>query len=464
MSSHHCTMLLPALCGLLLGAALARPEPGDLKNNPQPLPATRAAPADEIQHRQVQPKNLLEMNTNQRRRYVLRPGRYFFTSHRYPNNYTNNFEQRWIIFGEDRQVLSVDCNYKNDFDVEEHEVCKYDFLRINGVKYCNGREPPSNPVSARKLRVKFKSDFSVTGKGFYCLLIVPGDSETTTTTTTTTTATATTTTAATATTTTAATTSTGTTPPGDQCCGIANRTTRIVGGEETEVNEYPWQVGLVNTGGNRPWCGGTVINNQWVMTAAHCTAGESAGRLQVLLGKHSTNSDNNQIRVNVAQIVSHPKYNTGTALSHDFSLLKLSSTLDFSDIRVAPACLPSGGDFVDVSAIVSGWGTLSSGGSRPDNLMEVTVETMSNAECRGDLGQGRIDASMICADVDDGGKDSCQGDSGGPLVTDVGGRYNLIGVVSWGFGCAVKDNPGVYARITHVSQWIADTTAGASLC
>ncbi|KAF0296009.1 Trypsin-1 [Amphibalanus amphitrite] len=412
-------LLRLTVCCLLLGAALAKPQ----TKAAEPVPLSDKEP---------------------RATYVLQPGQYFFTSPNYPNNYGNDFRRRWVIRGSDGQDVTVQCD---PVDIEFHSSCRYDFLRVNGVKYCGTSPVPA--TSAAELRVVFKTDSSVTASGFYCLVTVPEPGST----------------SGTTAGTTAGTTSGTTQAPGDSCCGVANRVTRIVGGEATEVNEYPWQVGLVNTGNNRPWCGGTVINNQWVMTAAHCTAGESAGNLQVLLRKHNIGSDSNQIRMSVSQIVDHPSYNSRT-LSHDFSLLKLSQTIDFSSLsnQVAPACLPSGGDFVDVDAIVSGWGTLSSGGSRPSVLQDVTVQTMSNAECTSDLGQGQIDSSMICADVDAGGKDSCQGDSGGPLVTDVSGRYTLIGVVSWGYGCADQGSPGVYSRITAVSSWISQTTAGASLC
>ena len=242
---------------------------------------------------------------------------------------------------------------------------------------------------------------------------------------------------------------------------------RIVGGTETAVNEQPWHAALVSVGGSLPFCGGTVINTLWVMTTAHCTEFRDASNTQVLLRKHSACADANQIRRNISQIVDHPSHNS-TTLSHDFSLLKLSQAIDFTALQneVAPACLPFNDCFDDVDAIVSGWGTTlpEDSVSESDVLRSVTVQTMSNAECTSDLGPGEIDFSMICADVDAGGKDSCQGDSGGPLVTEVGGRYTLIGVVSWGNGCADQGSPGVYSRITAVSNWIATTTAGASLC
>ena len=244
---------------------------------------------------------------------------------------------------------------------------------------------------------------------------------------------------------------------------MANRASRIVGGVQTEVNEYPWQAGIVSRGGTRTFCGGTVINDRYVLTAAHCTAGNSASRMDVLLREHRIGTSDGELRFRVERIIDHPSYTSASGSGYDFSLLKLSSTIDFAslDNRVAPACLPTGGEFADAEAIVSGWGTTSSGGSQATALREVTVQTMTNSECRQSYGR-TINDSMLCAA--NPGKDSCQGDSGGPLVTDVSGRYTLIGVVSWGSGCADPDFPGVYARVTEVTSWIQQNTADANLC
>jgi len=202
----------------------------------------------------------------------------------------------------------------------------------------------------------------------------------------------------------------------------------------------------------------------WSAAAARGPDGQSASRLQVLLREHRISSSDGELRYSVSRIIEHPSYTSASGSGYDFSLLRLTSTIDFSslDNKVAPACLPTGGDFVGVDAIVTGWGTTSSGGSQATTLREVTVQTVSNAACN--RAYGRINQSMLCAGSTNGGKDSCQGDSGGPLVTEVSGRYNLIGVVSWGSGCGIRGYPGVYARVTTVLDWINQNTADASLC
>merc|ERR1712037_894730 len=107
---------------------------------------------------------------------------------------------------------------------------------------------------------------------------------------------------------------------------------------------------------------------------------------------------------------------------------------------------------------VTGWGTLSSGGSQPTVLQEVDVTVTTNTACKNAYGSSMITANMICAA--DSGKDSCQGDSGGPMIAPENGRQALIGVVSWGYGCAMEAYPGVYARVTEKMDWIVANTAG----
>ena len=229
---------------------------------------------------------------------------------------------------------------------------------------------------------------------------------------------------------------------------------RIVGGQETEVHEYPWQVGLVSRNGRTPWCGGTLISPTHVLTAAHCTAGESARKLRVLLGEHNI-ADAEFNRVDVAEIIDDPNYES-LSFNSDFAILRLASPVTFSS-AISPACLPAGASqYAGEVATVTGWGTLSSGGNRPTALQEVDVTITTNAVCKNSYGS--ITDVMLCAA--DSGRDSCQGDSGGPLVVEENGRQALVGVVSWGYGCAYAYYPGVYARVTERMDWIKANTAG----
>jgi len=247
-----------------------------------------------------------------------------------------------------------------------------------------------------------------------------------------------------------------------QCrCGVPNRVSRIVGGVETMANEYPWQVGLVFPGRSVPFCGGSVLSSKTILTAAHCTEGKAVDSFQVLVGEHDLTQEDGQQRVEVCSIEEHPGY-TSSNNDHDLSILTLSSPLQMSR-SVSPVCLPPlpPSPYTGVVSTVSGWGTLSSGGSQPDRLMEVNVTVIDNTECRAAYGSTVITDSMICAR--DMGKDSCQGDSGGPLVTlEASGYYSLIGVVSWGYGCANPLYPGVYARVTEDLPWIGQNIRGTT--
>jgi len=265
--------------------------------------------------------------------------------------------------------------------------------------------------------------------------------------------------------------STGGSELSDCKCGLAKRSTRIVGGEVTEVNEYPWQVGIVTARSSSVWCGGSLISNRWILTAAHCTQGESASGIQALLGEHNykDTTETTMVRMGISKIENHPDYNHDKT-NYDFSLLKMKKTISFSDYpHIRPICLPvdATNDYYGFVATVTGWGTLASGGSLSNKLREVDVKVVKNSECKNDYGypSNAITGQMLCANVDGGGKDACQGDSGGPLVTagsgdgvTAGGNYELIGVVSWGAGCAEAAYPGVYARVTKQLDWISDTT------
>merc|ERR1712066_233803 len=249
---------------------------------------------------------------------------------------------------------------------------------------------------------------------------------------------------------------------GSCSCGVNSATsTKIVGGSNAGKNEFPWQVGLVPTYSSRPFCGGTLLSSDTVLTAAHCKHDVNAFR--VSLGDHDiTRSDGEQF-ISPSQWISHPSYNRANQ-NYDFAIVKLSSPVTFTG-SVLPACLPSAANNYDaVTATVTGWGTLSSGGSQPNLLQKVDVNTMTNSACTSSstaYGSGDVSQAMICAASP--GRDSCQGDSGGPLVTREAGRfYSIIGVVSWGYGCAQSTAPGVYARVTDQLSWINSYVSGTT--
>jgi len=238
-------------------------------------------------------------------------------------------------------------------------------------------------------------------------------------------------------------------------CGV--KPTRIVGGSEVTPFSLPWQVAFVNRGSNAgSRCGGILIGDRHVLTAAHCT--RSGGTYDVIVGEHSVTSSSDGTRHSVCSVIDHPNYSSSTN-QYDIAIARLDTPVEIGP-RAVPACLPPtsfGGDFLDDKDMtVSGWGRLTSGGATPTALHSVVVPGISNDACNNAYSAiNPITSDMICAGrVPGGGVDSCQGDSGGPLTYTADGRTYAVGVVSWGVGCAHPDYPGVYCRVTEVLDWI----------
>ncbi|XP_061424523.1 trypsin-3-like [Lethenteron reissneri] len=228
----------------------------------------------------------------------------------------------------------------------------------------------------------------------------------------------------------------------------------IVGGFEVSPNSIKYQVSLQQYGSH--FCGGSLLSSLWVLSAAHCKIAASA--MTVVLGEHSLSLNQGTEQVlKVSKVISHPSYNADT-MNNDVLLIKLQTAASLNSY-VGTVGLPSQGASLSsgTTCRVSGWGnTRASGSSYPDKLMAVDVPVISTTTCNaGSAYGGEITANMVCAGFMAGGKDSCQGDSGGPMVC--GGL--LHGVVSWGYGCAQPNKPGVYARVANFRSWIDQTMA-----
>ncbi|TMS14882.1 JmjC domain-containing protein 8 [Larimichthys crocea] len=221
---------------------------------------------------------------------------------------------------------------------------------------------------------------------------------------------------------------------------------------------WPWQVSLHS----RPYghfCGGSLINDQWVLTAAHCFESTSTVGLEVYLGRDTQRLPNpNEVSRTVSLIIKHPNYNP-SSFNNDMALLKLSSPVRYTNY-IRPVCLAAqSSEFkAKTPCWLAGWGTIGSDVPLPypEKLQQVSVPIVSNTQCSNAYeGIVPITSNMMCAGLDEGGKDTCQGDSGGPMVIKIGSRWVQAGVVSFGAGCALPKYAGVYARVSQYESWIS---------
>merc|ERR1711971_1103229 len=247
-------------------------------------------------------------------------------------------------------------------------------------------------------------------------------------------------------------------------CAPVSSTNRIVGGKEVNPKgKLPYQVMFnpCTAGGLCSLCGGTIVNKKFVITAAHCWDSRDTD-LKVIVGEHSIcdgiNEGGKVIKVKTA--TSHPDYNKQT-MDNDIAVLELSEELTFTD-KIKPACLPSSAtkDFSGTASIISGWGGTIGYGPKDQQpqqpkqcgLKETMVKVLagSDSKCSRELGTSSS-TIKLCAWSKD--TDTCQGDSGGPLTVPENGKYTLVGVVSYGWGCA-SSTPGIYARVQGFLPWI----------
>jgi len=231
---------------------------------------------------------------------------------------------------------------------------------------------------------------------------------------------------------------------------------KIVGGVESVAHSHP---AIVSIQVGSHYCGGTIVNENYIVTAAHCATLEP-NRYSVVAGEHDLYSaDGAEQRRSVEKVVQHPSYSSVTS-RNDIAVFKVTPPFVFNENVTAGNIAPEG--FEPSQALKAiGWGTTSEGGSIPDRLQEVVVPLVDDVTCRRDYTLVvYIWASMICAG--ESGKDSCQGDSGGPLVSvDDNGVETLVGVTSFGVGCARPRYPGVYSEVSHFAEWIATETSKA---
>lgn len=222
----------------------------------------------------------------------------------------------------------------------------------------------------------------------------------------------------------------------------------IVGGTVSASGAIPW---IVSVRQSSHFCGGAIYNAHTVITAAHCVVGRSPSSIQIRY--NSLTHGSGGTLVSVSEIRVHPSYSSST-LDNDIAVLRLASALTLGQTQAQAVAMPAQGSdpAAGTSVIAAGWGTTSSGGSLSAQLMQVTLPIVARATAQADYGTSSITNNMIAAGLPQGGKDACQGDSGGPLTA----AGVLVGITSWGRGCAQANYPGIYTRVGNYVTWIHD--------
>ncbi|XP_061529887.1 serine protease hepsin [Phycodurus eques] len=251
-----------------------------------------------------------------------------------------------------------------------------------------------------------------------------------------------------------------------QDCGRRNfAEDRIVGGVDARQGIWPWQVSLQYDGVHQ--CGGSIISDRWVVSAAHCFPKRNGfvSHWRVLMGSIYNKPANANV-AEVKTIVYHSSYlpfvdDNVDDNSRDIAVLALAKPIIFTEY-IQPICLPAYGQrLIDGQmGTVIGWGSLGYSGHQTYVLQEANVPIISDAMCNApDYYDNQITASMFCAGFEKGGVDACQGDSGGPFMAEdrlsKTSRYRLLGVVSWGKECATPKRPGVYTRVSRFLPWLS---------
>uniref|UniRef100_A0A672YGH1 Transmembrane serine protease 2 n=1 Tax=Sphaeramia orbicularis TaxID=375764 RepID=A0A672YGH1_9TELE len=231
-------------------------------------------------------------------------------------------------------------------------------------------------------------------------------------------------------------------------CGVTDvqPSSRIVGGTEAVNGAWPWQISLQRDYQNV--CGGSIISPVWILSAAHCFKTDRTPDLwTVFAGDVSLLTSKGYLGNIIDKIIVHEKYNPKTS-SNDIALLKLRTPLTLTS-TIKPVCLPHVGTdlLTEQKGWITGYGYLSVHGETDTNDI---IETCNARQVLN----GQVLEDMICAGTLQGGVDACQGDSGSPLVVKKGGVWWVMGVTSWGIGCALPNKPGVYTNVTYFIDWI----------
>ncbi|KAI0238732.1 Chymotrypsin-like elastase family member 2A [Lamellibrachia satsuma] len=340
------------------------------------------------------------------------------------SQYKNNMRCTWKITVEAGKRVHLHFTM---FEVEGNDDCSYDSVKVyNGDSrsapllntFCGSDSPGDITSDGNTLVVSFLSDNTILSDGFS----IQHSAQTI----------------------------------ASETCGIPALTpsfTRIFGGSPAKPHSWPWQISL---GDGEQFCGGSIIRNRWILTAAHCVVKYKAYQLEVVVGEHNLHViENTESTHQVEEYHVHAGYDTSTG-DNDIALLKLKNPITYTR-EVAPVCLPKKDVSVDTICVTTGWGRTQKTGN-PSVLNQVRVPIVHRDTCTKPTlwHSNDITENMICAGYDIGRKDACEGDSGGPLMCrSDNGAWILHGLTSWGDECALhKRKPGIYTRVTRYLDWI----------
>ncbi|KAM8786311.1 plasma kallikrein-like [Rhynchonycteris naso] len=248
---------------------------------------------------------------------------------------------------------------------------------------------------------------------------------------------------------------------GDGSVCTTKSNARIVGGTNSSRGEWPWQVSLqVKFTNQSHVCGGSIVGDRWVLTAAHCFDRLFFSDVWRIYGGVFNLSEITKETPfsQVKEIIIHQKYNISEN-THDIALLRLETPLNYTEFQ-KPICLPSKDDTntIYTNCWITGWGFTKERGEIQNILQKANIPLVPNEECQRKYRDYEITKQMICAGLKEGGKDACKGDSGGPLVCKHNGMWHLVGITSWGEGCGRREQPGVYTKVAEYVDWILEKT------
>ncbi|KAF7227566.1 polyserase-2 [Nothobranchius furzeri] len=234
--------------------------------------------------------------------------------------------------------------------------------------------------------------------------------------------------------------------------------TRTTGGTTAPINKWPWMVSLHNSS---HLCGGSLINDLWVLTSADCVSSFNITQdiLTVYLGRERQQGPNpNEVKRTVEEIIIHQDYDSVTGNSN-IALLMLSAPVNFTSY-IAPVVLADSNStfYTGINATVTCWGNTEISGSLSENLVEFEVAVVGSQQCKCSCGESNITHNMMCAGFLEGGEGFCNGNGGDPLVSDLHGVWVQAGIASFGEGCAASNFTAVYTRVSQYQSWISNHT------